>query len=81
MYGYDTNFAGVLIITGDEGNRFLRSIEQADHRTFGSTSTNPDISPSEVASRMKRLRDWVDTQIIEFTKVLKNSPRAKSKSF
>lgn len=66
---YESNYAGVLIVRGEEGNIFLRSIELADHQTFGARSTLESISDTEVKNRKKRLTDWIDMSVSEFTKI------------
>ena len=68
-YAYQSNYAGVLIVRGEEGNVFLRSIELADHRSFGGRSSLDQISDQEVKNRRNRLNDWIDSKVEEFTKI------------
>lgn len=66
---YQSPYAGVLIVRGEEGNVFLRSIELADHSRFGNRSSDETISDQEVKNRKERLHDWIDSAIGEFTKI------------
>lgn len=65
-------FAGVVIVTGDEGVEFLRQIEDPNHLDFD-PSRVCDEKYGSVADKQKRLNsfyDWIKTEAKLFTKII-----------
>lgn len=73
---YDVNsanqkFSGVLVVKGEEGIKFLKSIEDPSHSDFDPSRENDDSTLSQAVrkSRLKSFYEWISTKARIFTHI------------
>lgn len=64
-------FSGVLVVKGEEGIKFLKSIEDPNHQDWDPTREIEDksMTVSEKKAKLQLFYDWIRSQACTFTKI------------